>query len=79
MGKRHRATIQDVAMLSGVSICIVSRALRGLPNVSETSKAKVADAAARLGYVASSAASRLAGGSTGSIAIIAPTTTAWFF
>lgn len=79
MGKLHRATIQDVAMLAGLSICTVSRALRGLPNVSETSHAKVADAAAKLGYVASSAASRLAGGSTGSIAIIAPTTTAWFF
>ncbi|AIY00091.1 Transcriptional regulator, LacI family [Arthrobacter sp. PAMC 25486] len=79
MGKLHRAMIQDVAMLSGLSICTVSRALRGLPNVSATSYDKVADAAAQLGYVASSAASRLAGGSTGSIAIIAPTTTAWFF
>ncbi|WP_442544059.1 LacI family DNA-binding transcriptional regulator [Arthrobacter sp. KN11-1C] len=72
-------TIQDVAVLSGLSICTVSRALRNLPNVSEKAQAKVADAAAKLGYKASSAAARLAGGSTGSIAIIAPTATAWFF
>jgi DNA-binding LacI/PurR family transcriptional regulator len=79
MVKAHRVTIQDVAVLSGLSICTVSRALRNLPNVSEKAQVKVADAAATLGYKASSAASRLAGGSTGSIAIIAPTATAWFF
>ncbi|MFC8409828.1 LacI family DNA-binding transcriptional regulator [Arthrobacter sp. NPDC057259] len=72
-------TIQDVAALSGLSICTVSRALRNLPNVSEKAQAKVADAAGKLGYRASSAASRLAGGSTGAVAIIVPTATAWFF
>ena len=77
--KTPRATIQDVAALSGLSICTVSRALRQLPNVSEKAQAKVSDAAAKLGYKASSAASRLAGGSTGSVAIIVPTATAWFF
>lgn len=79
MVRAHRATIQDVAVLSGLSICTVSRALRGLPNVSENAQRKVSEAAAKLGYKASSAAARLAGGSTGSIAIIAPTATAWFF
>lgn len=79
MTKTHRATIQDVAELSGLSICTASRALRGLPNVSEAAQAKVAAAAAALGYVASAAASRLAGGTTGTVAIIAPTATAWFF
>jgi DNA-binding LacI/PurR family transcriptional regulator len=79
MVKAHRVTIQDVAVLSGLSICTVSRALRNLPNVSEKAQVKVSDAAAKLGYKASSAAARLAGGSTGSIAIIAPTATAWFF
>ena len=77
--KIPRVTIQDVAALSGLSICTVSRALRNLPNVSESAQTKVADAAAKLGYKASSAASRLAGGSTGAVAIIAPTATAWFF
>ncbi|MEO5320862.1 LacI family DNA-binding transcriptional regulator [Arthrobacter sp. CC3] len=79
MAKAPRVTIQDVAALSGLSICTVSRALRGLPNVSDTAQEKVADAATKLGYRASSAASRLAGGTTGSVAIIAPTATAWFF
>lgn len=79
MVSAQRATIQDVAVLSGLSICTVSRALRNLPNVSEKAHRKVAEAAEKLGYKASPAASRLAGGNTGSIAIIAPTATAWFF
>ncbi|WCI07660.1 LacI family DNA-binding transcriptional regulator [Arthrobacter sp. OVS8] len=58
--KAPRATIQDVAALSGLSICTVSRALRNLPNVSVNAQAKVSDAAAKLGYKASPAASRLA-------------------
>ncbi|GGJ39712.1 LacI family DNA-binding transcriptional regulator [Paenarthrobacter histidinolovorans] len=72
-------TIQDVAVLSGLSICTVSRALRKLPNVSDKAQARVAEAASKLGYKASAAASRLAGGSTGSVAIVAPTATSWFF
>ena len=79
MAKAPRVTIQDVAALSGLSICTVSRALRHLPNVSDKAQAKVADAAEKLGYKASSAAARLAGGSTGAVAIIVPTATAWFF
>jgi DNA-binding LacI/PurR family transcriptional regulator len=79
MARTPRVTIQDVAALSGLSICTVSRALRRLPNISESAQLKVADAATKLGYKASSAASRLAGGTTGSVAIIAPTATAWFF
>lgn len=79
MVKAPRVTIQDVAALSGLSICTVSRALRHLPNVSEKAQAKVTDAAGKLGYKASSAAARLAGGSTGAVAIIVPTATAWFF
>lgn len=79
MGRSPRVTIQDVAALSGLSICTVSRALRQLPNVSESARLKVADAAMKLGYRASSAASRLAGGSTGAVAIVVPTATAWFF
>lgn len=79
MVRTHRVTIQDVAVLSGLSICTVSRALRNLPNVSEKAQRHVAEAASKLGYKASAAASRLAGGSTGSVAIVAPTATAWFF
>jgi len=79
MVRTHRVTIQDVAVLSGLSICTVSRALRKLPNVSEKAQSRVAEAASKLGYKASAAASRLAGGNTGSVAIVAPTATSWFF
>ncbi|WP_336855341.1 LacI family DNA-binding transcriptional regulator [Sinomonas albida] len=79
MADRARATIHDVATLSGLSICTVSRALRGLPNISPASQLRVEEAAEKLGYRASSAAARLAGGKTGHVAIVVPKTTAWFF
>ncbi|MDV8146944.1 LacI family DNA-binding transcriptional regulator [Arthrobacter sp. B10-11] len=74
-----RATIKDVATLSGLSICTVSRALRGLPKVSPVAQAKVEDAAEKLGYRPSAAASRLRGGRTGAVAIVVPTATTWYF
>ena len=71
--------IDDVARLAGVSTATVSRALRGLPAVSEQTRARVAEAAARLGYVASPHASRLAGGRTGAVGVVVPRITRWFF
>jgi DNA-binding LacI/PurR family transcriptional regulator len=71
--------IDDVARLAGVSTATVSRALRGLPTVSEATRVRVLDAAAQLGYTASPSASRLAGGRTGSIAVVVPRLTRWFF
>ena len=79
MTEVKRATIKDVATLSGLSICTVSRALRGLPKISESSRAKVEDAAEKLGYRPSSAASRLRGGRNGAVAIVVPTATTWYF
>lgn len=75
----RRATIKDVAALSGLSICTASRALRGLPNISDAAREKVEDAAEKLGYRASAAASRLKGGRTGAVAIVVPTATTWYF
>jgi len=71
--------IDDVARLAGVSTATVSRALRGLPTVSEATRTRVLDAAARLGYIASPSASRLAGGKTRSVAVVVPRITRWFF
>jgi DNA-binding LacI/PurR family transcriptional regulator len=71
--------IDDVAKLAGVSTATVSRALRGLPVVSEETRARVAQAASALGYVASPNASRLAGGRTGSVGVVVPRITRWFF
>ncbi|MEJ3744634.1 LacI family DNA-binding transcriptional regulator [Actinomycetes bacterium KLBMP 9797] len=73
------ARIDDVARLAGVSTATVSRALRGLPTVSEATRSRVLEAAARLGYTASPSASRLAGGKTGSVAVVVPRITRWFF
>jgi DNA-binding LacI/PurR family transcriptional regulator len=71
--------IDDVARLAGVSTATVSRALRGLPTVSATTRERVLDAAARLGYTASPSASRLAGGKTHTVAVVVPRITRWFF
>ncbi|MEV1289928.1 LacI family DNA-binding transcriptional regulator [Micromonospora sp. NPDC049679] len=71
--------IDDVAQLAGVSTATVSRALRGLPTVSETTRKRVLEAAAQLGYTASPSASRLAGGKTRAVAVVVPRITRWFF
>ncbi len=73
------ARIEDVAREAGVSTATVSRALRGLPNVSEETRASVISVAQRLGYVVSRSASRLASGRTFAIAVIAPFMERWFF
>lgn len=72
-------TIRDVAHAAGVSTATVSRALRGLPNVDEQTRARVEAIAAELDYVISPSASRLASGRTGSIAVITPFISRWFF
>ena len=72
-------TIRDVAAAAGVSTATVSRALRGLPNVDQVTRERVKDVAAALDYVISPSASRLASGRTGSIAVITPYISRWFF
>jgi len=71
--------IDDVARLAGVSTATVSRALRGLPTVTEATRLRVLDAAAQLGYIVSPSASRLAGGKTRAVAVVVPRITRWFF
>lgn len=73
------STIQDVADAAGVSIATVSRALHGLPRVSEATRQRVLDAAGALSYVASPSASSLAGGQTMAIGVVAPFVNRWFF
>lgn len=71
--------IDDVARLAGVSTATVSRALRGLPTVSAATRHRVLAAAEQLDYRVSPSASRLAGGRTGTIAVVVPRITRWFF
>lgn len=72
-------SIDDVAREVGMSTATVSRALRGLPRVSQDTRDRVIEAARRLGYVPSPHAASLASGRTGTVAIVVPFVTRWFF
>lgn len=73
------AGIADVARAAGVSTATVSRALRGLPNVTEATRERVRAVAEALGYVASPSAASLASGRTRTIGLISPWINRWFF
>ena len=57
----------------------MSRSLRDVGGVSAKTTKRVREAAEQLGYSASPAASRLATGRTGTLAIVMPNLTRWFF
>ena len=73
------ASIGDVARLAGVSGATVSRALRNLPNVSASTRARVLEAAEQLNYTVSPSASSLASGRMSTIGVITPFVSRWFF
>ncbi|CAN5472670.1 substrate-binding domain-containing protein [soil metagenome] len=72
-------TISDVARVAGVSVATVSRALRGVSTVNETTRDRVLEAAHCLDYVASPTAASLASGRTRVVGIVMPFLTRWFF
>jgi LacI family transcriptional regulator, repressor for deo operon, udp, cdd, tsx, nupC, and nupG len=74
-----RAGITDVARSAGVSVATVSRALRGLPNVSAETRERVMAAAEQLQYTASPLAAALVTGRTRSVGVIVADTDRWFF
>lgn len=76
---RTRATIEDVAAAANVSVATVSRALRGLPNVAPSTRARVADVAQAMHYRADPAAARLAAGRTRTIVVMVPHLAGWYF
>ena len=73
------ASIIDVAKRAGVSTATVSRALRGLPNVSEATRERVLRAARELSYTISPHASSLASGRTGTVGVVLPFVNRWFY
>ncbi len=73
------ASIIDVARLAEVSTATVSRALRGLPNVSEATRERVLRAAEELSYAISPHASNLASGRTGTVGVVLPFVNRWFY
>ena len=76
---RARSSIVDVARHAGVSVATVSRALRGMANVSAETRARVLQAAGELSYTASPLASGLVTGRTRAVGVVAPYAGRWFF
>jgi LacI family transcriptional regulator, repressor for deo operon, udp, cdd, tsx, nupC, and nupG len=74
-----KTTIKEVASLAGVSASSVSRSLRGMGGVSSSTTERIRRAADQLGYSVTPAAYRLATGRTGTIAIVMPHLTRWFY
>ena len=72
------ATIQDVAKQAGVSTATVSRALRGLPNVSPATRDQVIGVAEKLDYQITPHISRMARGRR-VVGIIVPLADQWFY
>lgn len=72
-------SLEDVAARARVSTASVSRALRGLPGVSDSTRQRILAAAAELDYAISPAASRLASGRTCTIGLVVPYVNRWFF
>jgi LacI family transcriptional regulator len=72
-------TIQDVADAVQVSIATVSRALNGIGNVTEETRRKVLEAAARLGYIPHSGARSLSTRQTNCIGAVLPDLHGEFF
>lgn len=72
-------SIDDVAAQAHVSTATVSRALRGLPRVSEPTRVKVLAVAKSMGYVASPSARGLASGRTRTVGVLVPYVDRWYF
>jgi DNA-binding LacI/PurR family transcriptional regulator len=66
------ATLHDVARLAGVSIKTVSNVINDYPHIRPTTRAKVEDAIAELGYTPNLTARNLRSGRTGAIALAVP-------
>lgn len=73
-----RVTIEDVAAHSGVSVATVSRAMRGLPNVSPGTRDRVLASIKVLEYRPDPNASRLAAGRSGTVAVAASSIQLWY-
>lgn len=75
----RRARIEDVAQAANVSVATVSRALRGLPNVAESTRLRVFEVATAMKYAPDPAAARLAAGRTHTVIVVVPHLASWYF
>lgn len=71
--------IQEIATVTGLSKATVSRALRGLPSVADSTIDQVRRVADELGYVPSSAAAGLATGRQRAVGVVVPVIDRWFY
>ena len=74
-----KTTIDEVALKAGVSKATVSRVMNGTATVSESTRSKVDMAIKKLNYQPNMNARRLAGGTSGSIALVLDESTDEFF
>jgi DNA-binding LacI/PurR family transcriptional regulator len=72
-------TLEDVARRAGVSVATASRALRGMSDVGDATRAKVSAAATELGFVGTTFTSRLASGRPATVGVVVPFIDRWFF
>jgi DNA-binding LacI/PurR family transcriptional regulator len=77
--RQRRPRIEDVAQAAHVSVATVSRALRGLPNVAESTRARVLEVATAMHYEPDPAAARLAAGRTRTVIVVVPHLSSWYF
>jgi LacI family transcriptional regulator, repressor for deo operon, udp, cdd, tsx, nupC, and nupG len=75
----RRTTIADVAREAGVNKGTVSRALRGIPGVGESTRERIIETADRLDFSASHLATALASGHSRTVGIVLPTLRSWYF
>jgi len=79
MRKRAHTKISDIAQRLGVSSVTVSKALRGHPDISPETTAKIKKAALEMGYVPNLMARRLSARSSQTIGVIVPKIAHSFF
>jgi DNA-binding LacI/PurR family transcriptional regulator len=72
-------SIDDIARRANVASSTVSRALRGLPTISEATRLRVEAVAAELNYIPSSSAAGLASGRTKALGVVVPAVNNWFY
>ncbi|MBR9652998.1 LacI family DNA-binding transcriptional regulator [Thalassovita aquimarina] len=77
MGKK--LLLKDIARLAGVSEMTASRALRGAPDVSESTRQKVQDCARKAGYVPNRIAGALSSKSVNLVGVVVPSLSSFVF
>lgn len=76
---KGRVTLRDLAHATGLSATAVSRALRGMPDISAETAERIRKTAKEMGYVANQSAVSLRYGRSNIIAVVLPNLTNPFF